>query len=73
MSYALRSVSVGARQLQFLTTTTTITSRHTILHRLPPSSSSPRIHLQPLQCRRNFWSKLFGKKKVEPVNPEDAK
>ncbi|KAF3287978.1 hypothetical protein TWF132_008099 [Orbilia oligospora] len=74
MSYALRSLSVGARQLQFLTTkttTTTITSRHTILHRLP--SSSPRIHLQPLQCRRNFWSKLFGKKKVEPVNPEDAK
>ncbi|KAK6521340.1 hypothetical protein TWF506_001563 [Arthrobotrys conoides] len=76
MSYALRSLSVGARQLQL---TTTITSRttscsNTILHRIP-STSSPlsKINLQPLQCRRNFWSKLFGKKKVEPVNPEDAK
>ncbi|KAK6350931.1 hypothetical protein TWF718_004112 [Orbilia javanica] len=75
MSYALRSLGVGARQLATATTTRYSTS-NIILHRLPSSlpSSSSRIHLQPLQCRRNFWSRLFGKKKkVEPVNPEDAK
>ncbi|KAK6534488.1 hypothetical protein TWF281_005810 [Arthrobotrys megalospora] len=71
MSYALRSLSVGARQWATTTTTSrTPTCSNIILHRLPSAS---RTNLQPLQCRRNFWSKLFGRKKPEPVNPEDAK
>ncbi|KAK6361830.1 hypothetical protein TWF730_005544 [Orbilia blumenaviensis] len=86
-AYALRSLSVGARHVSLCARSTTTTATRTIIfHRLPFTSSSSsyttlssttlRGRLQPLQCRRNFWSKLFGRKKKKPeeaVNPEDAK
>ncbi|KAK6528950.1 hypothetical protein TWF694_004177 [Orbilia ellipsospora] len=70
MNHVCRSaVSVGIRQWATLSSTRT----SLLFHRLPQAS---RINsqLQSLQSRRNFWSKLFGRKKAsKEVNPEDAK
>ncbi|KAK6502830.1 hypothetical protein TWF481_007873 [Arthrobotrys musiformis] len=62
---ALRSLGLGARLNTMLSISRA--SRCPAVLRLPQ-----RIPLQ-MPPRRTFWSKIFGKKKVEPVNPEDAK
>ncbi|KAK6340883.1 hypothetical protein TWF696_009198 [Orbilia brochopaga] len=75
MSHALRSLSaIGTRSW------TSTASRTQSIRPIYPVLSSPRStlqHGQLFQCRRSFWSKLFGRKKSAvpstPVDPNAPK